>query len=71
MVVKSKVKKNMTKAELIRVITQKTNKIPTRFQPIVKRTFLNGLKYKTKPELKRIASRIKVEIDSTGYDIYM
>jgi hypothetical protein len=70
MVAKNKTKKDVTKAELIRVITQKTDKIPTRFQPMVRRSFLNGLKYKTKPELKRIASKIKVEVDSTGYDIH-
>ena len=69
--VKSKAKKDMTKAELIAVITRKTNVIPARFQPMVKRSFLSGLKYKAKPELKRIASRMKVEIDRTGYDILM
>jgi len=69
MVVKSRVKKDMTKAELIAVITKKTGKIPTRFQPWVKKTFLSGLKYKTKSQLKRIASKVEVEVDSTGYDI--
>jgi len=66
---KSKAIKDQTKTELIKVITAKTKKIPSRYQPMVKRSFLNGLKYKTKPELKRIASRMKVEVDRTGYDI--
>ena len=70
MVTKTRAKRVVTKAELLAVITQKTDKIPARFQPMVRRSFLNGLKYKTKPELKRIASRIKVEVDSTGYDIH-
>jgi hypothetical protein len=64
-------KKVTTKAELIAVITKKTRRIPARFQPTVKRTFLNGLKYKTVPQLKRLVSRIKVEVDKTGYDIRM
>ena len=67
--VKTGTQRDMTKAELIAVITGKTKKIPARFQPAVKRSFLAGLKYRTKPELKRIASRMKVEVDSTGYDI--
>ena len=70
MIVKNKTKKDMTKAELIAVITQKTKKIPARFQPSVKRSFLDGLKSKTKPQLKRIASRMTIEVDRTGYDIY-
>ena len=66
---KSKAKKDMTKAELVRVITEKTAKIPAKFQPQVRATFLNGLKYKTKPQLKRIASRMVVEWDAHGWDI--
>jgi len=68
---KSKTKRDMTKAELIAVITKKTSMIPARFQPAVKRSFLSSLKYKAKPELKRIASKMKVEVDKTGYDILM
>jgi hypothetical protein len=71
MLLKNKAKKDMTKSELIAVITSKTKKIPTRFQPAVKRTFLNALKYKTRPQLKRIASRMRVEFDRTGYDIVL
>ena len=69
MTVKNKIKKDITKAELIRVITKKTAKIPAHFQPMVKRDFLVGLKYKTKPQLKHIASRMIVEVDRTGYNI--
>ena len=58
-----------TKADLIAIIKGKTRKIPTRMQPAVKRSFLTGLKYKSKAELKRIASRMKVKVDKTGYDI--
>lgn len=68
--VKSKAKNDITKTELIRVITLKTSKIPDRFQSAVRNSFLNGLKYKTKSELKRIASRMRVKVDRTGYDIY-
>ena len=66
---KKAAKKDATKAELIATIVAKTHKIPTRFQLQVKAAFLNSLKYKTKPQLKRIASRMKVEWDAHGWGI--
>jgi hypothetical protein len=63
--------KKQTKAELIKKIAKKTERIPTRFQPSVKRSFLSGLKYKTKPELERIYQNMRISVDKTGYDIYM
>jgi hypothetical protein len=67
--VKSKAKQDMTKAELIAIITKKTKKIPLRFQPMVRQSFLRGLRYKTKSELRRIATRMKIEVDRHGWDI--
>ena len=67
--VKSKAKKDMAKVELIAVITRKTSVIPAKFQPQVKVAFLSSLKYKTKPQLKRIASRMRVEWDAHGWGI--
>ena len=66
---KNKVTKDLTKAELIEVIKGKTTKIPAKFQPQVRIAFLNGLRYMTKPQLKRISSRMKVEWDKHGWDI--
>ena len=67
---KGKSKRDMTKAELIDAITAKTHKIPARFQPSVKRNFLDGLKYRDKSRLQRILSRMRIEVDRDGYDIY-
>ena len=53
----------MNKAELIEAIKIKIE----RAKPIVKRIFLRGLKYKTKPELERILRKAHVSRD--GYDI--
>ena len=69
MVTRSKAKKDMTKAELVELIEGKTAKIPVRFQPQVRVAFLNGLRYKNKAQLKRIASRMKVEWDAHGWGI--
>lgn len=66
MVTRNRLMKDMTKAELVDLIRSKTTKIPARFQPQVKTAFLSGLRYKTKPQLKRIASRMKVEWDAHG-----
>lgn len=66
---KSKAKKDMTKAELIDAITRKTKKIPARFQPLLERDFLASLKRKTNTQLRHILSRMRVSVDSTGYDI--
>jgi len=46
----------VTKEELIKAIAKKVQKA----HPMVKRVFLPGLKYKTKPELARILSKARV-----------
>ncbi len=61
--------KEKSKAELIGIIEQKTSKIPSRYQSQVRSNFLGGLKYKTKPELRRIASVMKVHIYKDGWGI--
>ena len=53
----------MTKVELIQAIKVKVRKA----KPIVKKYFLGGLKYKTKPELERILRNAHVSRD--GFDI--
>lgn len=53
----------MTKAELVQAIKVKVRKVKL----IVKKYFLRGLKYKTKPELERILRKVRVSRD--GYDI--
>ncbi|MDD5289115.1 MAG: hypothetical protein PHY28_08420 [Dehalococcoidales bacterium] len=61
--------KMQTKADLIQIIIKNTRRIPARFQPAVKRDFLVGLKYKNKGQLKRIASKMIVEVDKSGWGI--
>jgi len=62
--------KGETKRELINTITMKTQIIPARFQPSVKRSFLKGLLRKSRSELIQIANKMRVEYDHNGYDIY-
>ena len=45
-----------TKASIIREIRAKASKA----NPLVKRVFLGGLEYKTKPQLERIRKRMQV-----------
>jgi len=60
---KSKAKKDMTKADLIKEISKKVK----RAKPFVKIHFLRGLKYQTKEELGQILKSARVSGD--GYDI--
>lgn len=53
----------MTNEELIEAIGKKVR----RAKPLVKATFLRGLKYRTKPELERMLKKARVSRD--GYDI--
>lgn len=63
MVVRSKAKKGMTKAELIKAIERKV----ARAKPLVKDDFIKSLKYHNKATLARYLSRVRV--DSDGYGI--
>jgi hypothetical protein len=57
--------KDATKAELIAIIKKRMHKVkPSQAAP-----FSRSLKYKKKSELKRIATRVKVKVDKTGYDL--
>lgn len=58
-------KKEMTKAELIDVIGKKVK----RLKPHFRESFMRRLKYKTKAELIRMATHMKVKVDKAGYDI--
>ena len=58
-------KGSSTKAELIRMISKKLK----RLKPYQRRSFLQGLKYKTKAELEYIATHMKVKIDKDGYEV--
>lgn len=59
------VTKATTKAELIMIIKKKMRRVkPSQATP-----FFRSLKYKKKSELKRIATRMKVKVDKTGYDL--
>lgn len=57
--------KDTTKAELIAIIKKKMHRV----KPSLASPFLRSLKYKKKSELKRIATRMHVKVDKTGYDI--
>lgn len=59
------VTKEMTKAELLNEIRQKLNKL----KPHQRASVMRGLKYRTKAELRRKASKMKVTVDKDGYDI--
>jgi len=59
------VTKGMTKAELLSVIRGKLGKL----KPHQRENVMRGLKYQTKAELRRKASKMKVTVDKNGYDI--
>lgn len=60
-----KAKEKMTKAELIRIIS---NKIKT-VKPFIRNPFIKSLKYKKLSELQRLARDIKADKD--GYGFYL
>lgn len=55
----------MTKAELLEVISKKLGKLKPHWRALVMR----GLKYQTKAELRRKATHMRVEVDEDGYDV--
>ena len=54
-----------TKADYISLIRRKMNRV----KPAIADPFLRRLKYKTKAELRRMATRMRVEADRGGFDI--
>jgi hypothetical protein len=62
---KTRAKKEMTKAELLNLISSKLR----RLKPHHRAEVMRGLKYQKKAELKRKATHMKVEVDKDGYDI--
>ncbi len=57
--------REMTKTELLAAIERKVR----RAKPHVRRFFMQGLQYKTKPELARILRRVRVDRDGQGISL--
>ena len=56
----------MTRAELLQVISKKLG----RLKPHQRASVMRGLRYQTRAELQRKATRMRVEVDRDGYDIF-
>ena len=65
MLIRSKIKKDKTKAELIEDIKGKIRTV----KPFIRDPFVRSLKYKNKKELARLNR--KVRPDSDGYGIHL
>jgi len=58
--------KEMTKADTLKAINKKLGKL----KPHQRASVMRGLKYQKKGELQRKLTRMRVEVDKDGYDIY-